>query len=329
MRIDTVLGALFLIAPLAFLNAEIATADDTIVINDSSCQKISVDESVSSARVRASDAAAYKAVEALPIIAEYRRQFDPQTFSAGIYKLVDNHLLQLNVNTIKQNPEEICVEITAELPISAIKESFFNQSTPDSSASDTPSADSSFTIDLPPKPNIVVNQDIAYESYTPAIEKSAEVVTVTPKVKKAVSRPDNTTVFVERTEFFDGNSTSKFFEYLKKDLEQREGITATDISDNPAYILKTKVLKAKVDRINSSTNRLQVVVSLSLTETQSMENFTEHQNRFVLFNTSEDAQKTASALTKKLLSAGVLKLISHIKTKYDQSADGSILTPHN
>ena len=52
MRIDTVLGALFLIAPLAFLNAEIATADDTIVINDSSCQKISVDESVSSARVR-------------------------------------------------------------------------------------------------------------------------------------------------------------------------------------------------------------------------------------------------------------------------------------
>lgn len=348
MRIDTVLGALVLMAPLAFITDSAFADNESIAIEGSSCQKISPDESIASARVRASDAAAFEAIEKLPVIKNYRNQYDAQSFATKIYKLVDNHLDQLNTSTLKQTDDEVCIKISANLSVSSIRKSFFTKSETEIAKKTT--EDSDFTIDLPPKPNIVVNEDIAYQSESSSKELSEEMVpessseelskqpvedtpSYNPSTKditrKKLPPKETTSVFVDRTEFFDGNSTTKFFEYLKKDIEQIDGVTATDISDNPAYILKTKVLKAKVDRINSSTNRLQVVISLSLSNTANMETFTEHQNRFILFNSSEDAQKTAAALIKKLLTTGLMKLTPHIKSHSVSTSGNSILTPRN
>ena len=76
------------------------------------------------------------------------------------------------------------------------------------------------------------------------------------------------------------------------------------ITDNPEladFIINSKILRAKVDPVNSNTNRLQMVVSVESENTDNKEKETEHQNRFVLFNSADNEQKVAAKLMKQLL----------------------------
>ena len=73
-------------------------------------------------------------------------------------------------------------------------------------------------------------------------------------------------------------------------------------------VIYSKVLRAKVDAINSNTNRLQMVVSVEVKNLADDSSYIEHQNRFILFKSSEDEQKVAAGLMQKLLTkAGKLK----------------------
>ena len=65
------------------------------------CEKISQGESKSSARLRASDKASFKAVEEIPELREFRQYLDPHQFNLKIYKLIDNYFEDMNVITTK------------------------------------------------------------------------------------------------------------------------------------------------------------------------------------------------------------------------------------
>ena len=326
-----VLGSIIAIAPCFYPRGAIG-ASNLLPLSSQACEKISPSESLSSARIRAADAASFRAVDSLPQVEAYRRRLEAQDFNTKVYNLADNYLQDFQLSTLSQTSDKICVTISAQLNSARIGEVFAqaNQrpTIPDSLNDDE------FNIELPPKPSITINSDIAYQEAMPsaaakepsALSSSAATspTEVSPAHNDSVSAAPLTTLLVERTEFYDGNSTNQFFTYLQKDLAQIKGLKVVDTAASPDYILKTKVLKAQVDSLNAQTSRMHMVVSLTLTDAKTLKSITEHQNRFILFEAKDDAQRTAFSLTRKLFTAGINKLTPHIKTADSHS---SVLTP--
>ena len=311
--------------------AQVEGTSDEISVFATVCEKISQGESKSSARLRASDKASFKAVEEIPELREFRQYLDPHQFNIKIYKIIDNHLEDMNINVVKQTAEEVCVDISAYLLPSSIKEVFDDvllQETPDANLElEEENIEENVSITIPPKPQININEQIAYS--TPEPKEDHEIVREiyydVPQPKKEQDK--KISVFIDRTWFYNDTSTNGFFAHLEQEVLKKGNVAIHAKFDNSNYILKTKVLKAKVDNINSETGRLHVVVNVELTDTSNSETTTEHQNRFVLFNTSEDAQAKASELVKKLFADGIAKILSKIKLPENQISGNNIITP--
>lgn len=311
MRVLGYIAAVLSIPVSAF--AQIGDSSDEIDVFASVCERMINGESKASARVRAADKASFKAVEEIPELNDYRQKMDTHNFNLKVYRLVDNYLEDVRLTTISQDQQQVCIEVNAYLSQASIAE-VFNE--PESLEVETEVADD-VNITVPPKPEIVINQEIAYEDEPVAVFEEEQPVNQIPE----------TVVFIDKTEFYNGTSTDGFFAYIEQKLKEKDGIKAAASMNNPDYVLKAKVLKAKVDAINSQTGRLQVVVALELTNTETSEKVTEHQNRFILFNNADDAQKTAADLTKKLLGEGIAKLLPKIKTSERDKSD-SMITPN-
>lgn len=302
--------------------AQVEDNPQEISVFASSCEPMINGESRSSARIRAVDKTSFKAVETIPELSTYKDSLTTHDFNLGVYRLIDNYLEDMKI-TSSNDETAVCVEISAYLPASAVAEVFSELSSQEEALTvEEKNLSSEVNITIPPKPEIVINQEIAYETSTPQAEEK-------PVNKQNLASEDVfTKVFVDKTEFYDGTSTNGFFSHLEQDLIANPGIKVIARPDNPDYILNTKVLKARVDNINSQTSRMQIVAALELTNTATSETITEHQNRFVLFNAEDDAQKVASDLTKKLFSAGLEKLLPKIKVKRPNGEMQSVITPH-
>ena len=122
-------------------------------------------------------------------------------------------------------------------------------------------------------------------------------------------------IYIAPTEFFDKTTSDAHAQVLREMFENDNDYLITDKKDLADYIIKTKVLRAKVDPINSSTNRLQMVVSVEAEFPDEKASAIEHQNRFVLFNSGENEQEVAAKLLKKLFAAAGEK----IKDKVNQA----------
>ena len=305
------------------------------------CERIINNESKASARVRASDKASFLAVENIPELSDYKQRLDSHNFNLKIYKLVDNYLEDVKITVTQQNSNKVCVELSAYLPSTSINEIFVEDDVATDNSneiSDTESeVEDEFALDIervekeakisiPPKPEIVINEDIAYKEDESTIEK-ANSDNVEKDNVQSNDDANLTKIYVDRTEFYNGESTTGFFPALEKELSAKSGIQVMSTKNNPDYILKTKILKARVDNVNSETGRLQVIVSIDLIDTETDKTITEHQNRFILFNLSEDSQKEAANLAKKLFAEGIAKLLPKIKTQNLQSVK-SIITPN-
>lgn len=317
--------------------AQIGDNPNEISVYASICERIINGESKSSARVRASDKASFKAVEEIPELSGYRDALDTHHFNLKVYRLVDNYLEDIKISTVSQDNGQVCVEVTAYLPSPAIEEVFNEQPLNEEQPLDTDEnmileleeedIPDAVSISIPPKPAITINKEIAYDDVqSSSVIKTSAAATAAEPAKK--DDDEETRVFIDRTDFYNGESTAGFFAPLEEVLVGKPGIKAVAAMNNPDYILKTRVLKARVDNVNSETSRLQIVVALDLTDTATSETITEHQNRFILFNSSEDAQKTAADLTRKLLVSGTSKLLPKIKTSVVNDNRGLIITPH-
>ena len=282
------------------------------------CENLSSSESRASARLRATDKASFKAVEEIPELREFRQYLDPHQFNLHIYKLIDNYFEDMAINVLSQDNEKVCVEVSGYIRTSSINEVFSDitdiQDSDTTLVVETENVEENVNIIIPPKPEINISKEIAYDYSDDEIveEYIIEDENITPTLPKA-EKNNGVSVFIDRTMFYNDTSTNGFFAYLEQELLKAGKLNIQAKFDNPKYILRTKVLKAKVDNINSETGRLQIVVSVELTDTSNSETTTEHQNRFILFNTSEDAQAKAAELTKNLLADGVAKILPQIK----------------
>ena len=322
---------IFAFALIKSAYAQVEGVSGEISVYATVCEKISQGESKSSARLRASDKASFKAVEEIPELREFRQYLDPHQFNIKVYKIVDNHLEDMNINVVKQTAEEVCVDVSAYLLPTTIKDVFedvlLQENTPANLDVEEENVEENVSITIPPKPQININEQIAYN--TPQTTDNTETVREEryeiPQSKKEQDK--KTSVFIDRTWFYNDTSTNGFFAHLEQEVLKKGDVAIHAKFDNSDYILKTKVLKAKVDNINSETGRLHVVVSIELTDTSNSETTTEHQNRFVLFNTSEDAQAKASELVKKLMADGVEKILSPLNLANGHTSGNNIITP--
>ncbi len=305
------LSLLFLFSLTSQALAQVEENAGEIAVFADVCENLINDESKASARLRATDKASFKAVENITELREYKDSLPSPDFNMRVYKLVDNYLEDLKIVITSQDDKKVCVEVSGYLPTSAVDEVF-----------GLVSADEVQVLKLPPKPDITINEQIAYDE--PEEEEIEPLAIVEDEPKPHKAEENKVRLLISDTEFYNGSSTNGFFPYLKGLFDTDKKLEVLPVSDNPDYILKTKVLKAKVDNINSETSRLQIVVTVDFTDTKTDKTSTEHKNRFVLFNSTENAQEVASNLTKKLLAEGIEKFRPLIAKS---TSSGAIITP--
>ncbi len=292
-----------------------------------SCEAVRADEAKSSARVRATDKASFKALENLSDLSDYRDKYDAHDYNVLVYTLVDNYLEDLAVRTLEQDNSKICVEVTGYLNQSNIEKAVQDLTAkreaqyPDKLVIEEKNLTEPSPTGLPPKPEIKISEDIAVEKIL------AEETPPPPAPAKAIIDDGRTKVFIERTKFYNDTSTNAFQADLAAPVEENPRLAVTNSLSDADYIIKTKVLRAKVDPINKQTNRLQMVVALELINTADSSSMTEHQNRFILFESSENEQNVAASLLKKLLRKAARQIMPKIKVREGSRGANSIITP--
>lgn len=331
-------------------------AEDIISIYGTACENIKPDEAKSSVRVRATDKASFKAVENIPELNSYRKSANAHEFNVIVYNVVDNFVEDLTVRTTEQNAEKICVEVTGYINSENILASLNNNMmkkqeleaevpaaapiTEEAKADlaeypdqlvieDKKSENKQAITGFPPKPTIQINEAIAAENIIAAeADELAKAPASQPQTTVSENNVGKTKVHLLPTRFYNGATTENYLPLIKSIVEEEGYLAVSDQAYDADYIIKSEVLRAKVDPINKQTNRLQMVVSLSLEETATKTMTTEHQNRFVLFENGEDEQKVANNLMKKLLKKASEQTIKHISpNKRGSKQAPSIITP--
>ena len=138
-------------------------------------------------------------------------------------------------------------------------------------------------------------------------------------------------VFVRPVTFFDNTQSAEYAQMIKDWFAENNDFLLTDNEALANFVLTPKVLRAKTEPINNETNRLQMVISLEMKMTDNNKTQTEHQNRFVLYENSDNEQQVAYNLMKKLFTNAVevlAKTMLYKQGKPKQAAAlPSIITP--
>lgn len=316
--------SLFSLPTLALETAE--DYDDGIrAIYATACEPLRYGESNSAARMRAADKAAFDALENMNELSDYHSKYDAHDYRVLVYTLVDNYLEDMAVRTLQHDDKQVCVEVTAYLSQKSIEAAAQKMAAereaqyPDSLTIEKSALTEPSPTGLPPKPEIKISQDIAVENAL-AEEKPATVATTKAGHGK-------TKVFIEKTKFYNNTDTNAFRADIAAPVEENRQLAITNSLSDADYIIKTKVLRAKVDPINKQTSRMQMVVALELINTADSSTLTEHQNRFMLFESSENEQSVAASLLRKLLRKATAQIMPKIKAKSASSVTNSIITP--
>ena len=285
---------------------------ENILVFADMCEKISQekDDSLSKARLRASDKAVVAAVSSLPVLELPRKEFDEYDFNVLVYKLVDNHVEDLNVKTVSQTPDKVCIEIkgfiTGDNIITAVMET--------KRMSDE-RALSRVKENLGGKTSIQIHEEIEKSIYREAeitpLEETAKIGEVGEKTPEIIVEDSDTIVVISNTEdnekktenteeanksenkslvyiaplkLDDGSQLVEKTDIIRKIFSNNEYFELTDDHIKAGYIIKPNILRVKIDSINNITNRMQMVVMVEMEDKETQAFYKEHQNRFVLLS---------------------------------------------
>lgn len=340
------LGLILLIGGCLWLRPQPAAAFDTegnigdtesISLFATACEPVKAGEAKSSVRVRATDKASFKAVENIPELSDYRNSFSGHDFNVLVYYIVDNFMEDLTVRTTEQTEDKLCVEVNGYLNseniLKAFNENFNKFNNPHAAPANEDAAYpdklelendaaavQSPVSQLPPKPQVDIKDELKAENISDAEEKTKPFSSETEPMSGNTAAlqehsETGTLVYIDKTKFFNDASTGMYFEDIKKLVIVRPGITITQDKTKADYTVKSEVLRAKVDQINKQTSRMQMVIALELVDNNTENSIIEHQNRFILFESSENEQKVAQDLMRKLLRKAADQIVNKIKIK--------------
>ncbi len=315
-------------------DAAFRSDDGAIRISGRACEKFTPNEAKSTIRVRVTDKASFLAVSSAAEVSALRDEMNEHDYNVLVYNLVDNAVEDLAVRTTKQDTEELCVEAEGYIHPDSILQAMAEQteSEPDADSRETMTdivneVNTSYSEIEGGKPEVIPPTDETELAKHKAPESDAlppaaavqasgsATVAALPVSEPAPQDDKRGLVYVEPTEFFDKSTSAVHAKTVRDMFADDENYFITDKKDLADYIIRTKVLKAKVDPIHSSTNRLHMVVSVEAEFPDEKSSVIEHQNRFVLFNSDENEQEVAFRLMKKLFTAAGEK----IKDKVNQA----------
>lgn len=315
--------------------AVVSADNGAIPIKGTACENFNANEAKSTVRVRVTDKASFFAVNSISEVSSFRDGMNEHDYNVLVYGLVDNAIEDMTAKTTKQTDDELCVEVSGYINPDNILQAVAEQEKA-SSASDINNQESMTEIVndvnnsyselpntpaavIPPSDEAVIEKHKAPLSQAEAVpleaEEKAQVLPLTTGENSPLIDDNRGLVYIAPTEFFDKSTSDAHAQVLREMFENDNDYLITDKKDLADYIIKTKVLRAKVDPINSSTNRLQMVVSVEAEFPDEKASAIEHQNRFVLFNSGENEQEVAAKLLKKLFVAAGEK----IKDKVNQA----------
>jgi hypothetical protein len=318
---------LFLLIALgtAVFSHQVYAENDVVKVKGEACEKFSDSQSKSSVRVRVTDKASYNAVSKVEDLKEIRSKMMEHDFNVIVYNLVDNYVQDLMVRTVNQNNEELCVEVTGEIPAAEIVNVIANYSATEPAPEyDFKKANDVEEIELEEilDESAVETEPEADILYEPT-EEVLEQVMEEPVDGNIDMRAK---VYIAPVEFYNNTSSQKSSEVLREFFNNPELYSFTEDKDIADYIILPRVLKAKIDPINAKTKRLQMVVSVELKTNLSDASVTEHQNRFVLFEEGEEEQDVAQNLLKKLMQKSGEKIQSRVD-QYERKRRNLSLPP--
>lgn len=196
-----------------------------------------------------------------------------------------------------------------------------NENTDITSAADVPSVDETPVADEN-KPDDI---PVVAENTEPEVETPTEHGEYTPDI--TLEETQKSLVYVAPVEFSNNTHSSKPIDVIKNLFDNGEVYTILDHPDGADYTISSKVLKAKIDQINSQTRRLQMVVSAELKIKGADGSIADHQNRFVLFNSDENEQEVAMNLLRKLLFKSGKKLYARVEQNEQKRRGREFLMP--
>ncbi len=282
-----------------------ALDENVTAVYGTACENIRAGEAKSSARVRVTDKASFLAVQKINGLEEFKKEVNDHDFNVMVYNLVDNYLEDMAVRTTSQNDEKICVEVTGYIQKNNIVKSI-NETLQQSAAPDE-------------EQEFETNPELE-EIMTAATEKSKpETTQETADVRK---------IYLAPVQFYN-DSQSEAYHPLFEEIFADTGLAFAAEEKNADYVIRPKVLRAKVDPINKDTSRLQMVVSMELESKENGQTTTSHQNRFVLFTADSGEQEAARKLLSKLFSKAGDELKEKISQNEQKQLPGlpPVITP--
>ena len=319
------LSAFFCFLIVAFLaTTDFALAEELADANvealaGSACERIKTDETLSSVRLRAIDKATFDAVKNLSEIKELEQYYSEHDLNVLVYSLVDNYIEDLNTKTTQQDDQKICVDISGYVQKDNIV-----------------LAQEEFLSSAPSDQNSTQNEDIQPEntpdetySEMPSAAQT-DIDSLNEEEAETVATNENKKlIYIAPLEFFNNTKSKNLTAPLKNLFSENSSFALTENETRADYNIVAKVLKAKVDALNAQTKRLQMVVSVTATQSGTDKSFTEHQNRFILFEAKDDEQKVAADLMNQLLTkAGklVMKKVAR-DAKIENKSSEPFITP--
>ena len=302
----------FLLAATSVSRAEVLDTDNgALAIFGTGCEATKADEQNASTRLKATDKACYSAVSSLPEIVSIKDSFDDHDFNVMVYNIVDEYIEDMVVKTTKQDNAQICVEvsgyITPENIGKAIDETI---QTPEENSSAAPVDAGAVVAQNAPT-------EVAPANVTPEVTGSVNVNAPANSLLQSpaeVIEPESniiilSTIFVKPTEFYNHTQSNSHSKILKNILARSSRIQIVDNEEDANFVVTPKVLKAKIEPLNSETSRMQMVLALETFDRNKNTTETEHQNKFVMFNNSDDEQGVAKSLLSQMFEQGGSSII--------------------
>ena len=272
---------------------------ESFEIRANACEKLIDDESVAGARNRAIDKAVFLALKTSPQLQEDKNLLNDHDLNVMIYRLVDDYVQDLTSKVTKSDEDKVCVEISGFInpqSIELVREEF--------------------------KPNR------QYRDYNPD-----DAIQIAKDLEQNINlKPQNlenlALVYVEPLVYFNGKSSVKHAAFLKDKIKDNPYYFLTEKKDLADYVITPKLLKAKVDSLDASHKRIQMVVTLEISGLKD-DIVIVSQNRFLLYFAQDNQNDITTRLLQKLLEAAgadaVRKIEMAEQQKLEQRAVGHTL----
>ena len=267
-----------------------------IRLSATACEELLAGESRAGAQIRAADKASFNSVKKLNQLTQATSELNDHDVNILVYRLVDEYVEDLSVATLPDENAKVCVQIEGWLKpidIKRVVEDFYAEK---SKTSVTP-----------------------FELMEEIADESVREISLEPKNPQELSL-----VYIGDVVFFNGATFPKLSDYLKNMYADNPYFYLTDDAEIADYVIRPKVITAKVDMTEQGQKRLHMVVVLE-TMARGVLFAEQSQNRFVLFDASENQQNIANQMLQKLMEQAGRALLSKIEHNESQRLEQKAL----